>query len=63
LAEHEEDERRVEEVHASGHAAIICGRRGRGIGARVESRVELQLNPRVGRGPGPLAPCRLGRQE
>jgi hypothetical protein len=49
LAEHEEDERRVEEVLASGHVAIICGRRGRGIGARVESRVDLELNPRWAR--------------
>ena len=65
LAKHEEDERRVEEILASGHAAMIRGRRRRSIGAGVEPRVDLDLNPQVGGGqvrprylvtPAPLTP-------
>jgi hypothetical protein len=63
LAEDEEDERRVEEVLASGHVGMIRGERRRGIGAWVESRVDLDLNPRVGADHVPLALCQLGRQE
>ncbi len=37
LAKHEKDERRVEEILASSHVAMIRGRRCRGIGARVET--------------------------
>ena len=59
LAEHEEDERRVEEILASGHAAMIRGRRRRVIGAGVEPRVDLPLNPRVGGGQTHLALCQV----
>jgi hypothetical protein len=47
LAEHEQDERRVEEILGSGHAAIIRGRPLHVVGAGVEPRVDLSLNPRV----------------
>ena len=47
LAENEKHERGVEEVLASGHAAIIRGHLPAVVGAKVEVRVELLLNPRV----------------
>ncbi len=47
LAKDEENERRVEEVLGSSHAAIIRGTRAHVVGARVEPRVDLPLNPRV----------------
>ena len=45
LAEHEEDECRVEEILSSSHATIIRGRPLPDIGAEVEPRVDLPLNP------------------
>lgn len=47
LAEHEENEGRVEEVLAGGHPVIIRGQRPHVLGAQVEPQVDLRLNPRV----------------
>jgi hypothetical protein len=47
LTENEKDERSVEEILGSSHAAIIRGRPLHVVGAGVEPRVDLSLNPRV----------------
>jgi hypothetical protein len=47
LAEHEEDERRVEEILISGHAAIIGRRPFPVVGARVELGLISSLNPQA----------------
>ncbi len=47
LTEHEEDERRVEEILRSSHAAIIRRRPLSVVGARVEPGLIFRLNPAV----------------
>jgi hypothetical protein len=45
LTEHEEDESCVEEILSGSHAAIIRGRPLDVVGSRVETPVDLHLNP------------------